>query len=156
MEKRKEKYFLFLFSNRLLILLQQSKHGTSHSIWFTNTNRTYTYLRLCLFAEARDMLTSSSMAKKTPSIAKVFLRSRFSLMMLCKSYQKNCLLWKTISFLCAAVLFPRKQNCSSRAELLLILPGLCSTLLSQCCYPCVTLCCVLVGFSIRSWGQAPR
>ena len=137
----------FFFPTDSWSFYSRSKHGTtSHSIWFTNTNSTYTYLRLCLFAEARDMLTHQGWLRKRLLLQRYFLEAVLSVMMLCNWYKKIAFCERQFPFLYAAVLFPRKQNCSSRAELLIVLPGLCSTLLSQCCYPRVILCCVLVDF----------
>ena len=71
-------------------------------------------------------------------------------------YKKNCLLWKTISFLVCGSTVSKKTELFLSCALLILLPGLCSTLLSQCCYPCVILCCARWVFNKRLEVTIPQ
>jgi hypothetical protein len=46
--ERKKKNISFFFSQPILLSMDLANKGFPHSIWFTNTNSTYTYLRLRL------------------------------------------------------------------------------------------------------------
>ncbi len=97
--------------------------GFSHSIWFTNTNSTYTYLRLCLLrrgkGHAHIIKHTGSRLRKRLLLTRVFLITSQMLVLAPAQYKKKLLSFEQFpslySICVAGIVFLKTSLSLSRA-----------------------------------------